>query len=392
MPARPKTVSAYSISTIDNEQYLDTVNSWAWRHAVLISRRHAASAGAAVEPGRPPLPRTARAGGGGRPPHEPQHRIIALLCSAVACRAAPGQAARAAAAFWRCCGAWNGGRSAPSTLREAARETESDGRSCRPPLSLHGRRQWRQPQLPRCPRGATRISSSRRRSRGATRLSRARTTTLEPYHAALVAWCFGQRRCKYRGCGASAPAGCSSSMSSAAAAGSALDVLVSFGRIGLFALGGGNAMTKLIEAEVVNGRGWLTIEEFGSLFGLAFLFPGLTQVKLAAMIGQKVAGLPGCLAAVLGLNLPGLALSVVCWSWLSTNHDSPAARKLMFGMRYGAVAMLAAALAALARPLAAEPSLTASLLALGLFIAVEVLHLSTFGSVCAFASGCLLLL
>jgi chromate transporter len=137
-------------------------------------------------------------------------------------------------------------------------------------------------------------------------------------------------------------------MSSAAAAGSALDVLVSFGRIGLFALGGGNAMTKLIEAEVVNGRGWLTIEEFGSLFGLAFLFPGLTQVKLAAMIGQKVAGLPGCLAAVLGLNLPGLALSVVCWSWLSTNHDSPAA--------------------------------------------LEVLHLSTFGSVCAFASGCLLLL
>ena len=180
--------------------------------------------------------------------------------------------------------------------------------------------------------------------------------------------------------------------SAVAAGGSALDVLVCFGRIGLFALGGGNAMTKLIEAEVVDGRGWLTIEEFGSLFGLAFLFPGLTQVKLAAMIGQKVAGLPGCLAAVLGLNLPGLALSVVCWTWLSANHDSPAARKLMFGMRYGAVAMLAAALAALARPLVVSPSLTASLLALGLFVAVAVLHLSTFGSVCAFATGCLLLL
>jgi chromate transporter len=174
--------------------------------------------------------------------------------------------------------------------------------------------------------------------------------------------------------------------------GGALEVLVCFGRIGLFALGGGNAMTKLIEAEVVGARGWLTIEEFGSLFGLAFLFPGLTQVKLAAMIGQKVAGLPGVAAAVIGLNLPGLVLSVACWAWLSTHHDSPAARKLMLGMRYGAVAMLAAALLALARPLAAAPSVPAALLALVLFVAVAVLNLSTFGSVCAFAASCLLLL
>ena len=155
----------------------------------------------------------------------------------------------------------------------------------------------------------------------------------------------------------------------------ALEVLVSFGRIGLLSLGGGNAMTKMIEAEACERRGWLSVEEFGSAFGLCFLFPGLTQLKVAGMIGHRVAGWPGVAAAVCGLNLPGLLLSVGCWGWLSTHAEHPLARKLMQGMRYGAIALLAAALVALAKPLAAAPggpSPPATLLALGLFLAVAV--------------------
>ena len=172
----------------------------------------------------------------------------------------------------------------------------------------------------------------------------------------------------------------------------AFEVLVSFGRIGFNSLGGGNAMTKLIEAEAVERRQWLSIEEFGSIFGLCFLFPGLTQVKLAAMIGQKVAGLGGAAAAVLGLNLPGLTLCLTCWSWLSANQEDTHVKKLMLGMRYGAVALLAAALLALVKPLTASPNFTASMLALGLFVSTAVLNVSTFGSVVGFVAGCLLLL
>ena len=59
-------------------------------------------------------------------------------------------------------------------------------------------------------------------------------------------------------------------MGSTAAEDGAFEVLVSFGRIGFNSLGGGNAMTKLIEAEAVERRQWLTIEEFGSIFGREF--------------------------------------------------------------------------------------------------------------------------
>ena len=65
---------------------------------------------------------------------------------------------------------------------------------------------------------------------------------------------------------------------------------------------------------------------------------------------------------VLGLNLPGLTLCLTCWSWLSANQGDPHVKKLMLGMRYGAVALLAAALLALVKPLAANPNATASLL------------------------------
>ena len=34
-------------------------------------------------------------------------------------------------------------------------------------------------------------------------------------------------------------------------------ILLSFGRIGLFSLGGGNAMLKLIQEECVENRNWL---------------------------------------------------------------------------------------------------------------------------------------
>ena len=62
-------------------------------------------------------------------------------------------------------------------------------------------------------------------------------------------------------------------------------ILMSFGRIGLFSLGGGNAMLKLIQEECVENRGWLTAAEFSSLLGVSYVFPGLTAVKLSALIG-----------------------------------------------------------------------------------------------------------
>lgn len=119
-------------------------------------------------------------------------------------------------------------------------------------------------------------------------------------------------------------------------------ILYSFSKIGFISLGGGNAMLKQIEYEFVIYRQWLGEEEFTRMVGTTFLFPGLTGVKLAALIGYKVAGLWGLALAIICLNLPGLVLAVVGYQLLN-NRSTPLIQKIMIAVQYGALALLAAA-------------------------------------------------
>ena len=151
-------------------------------------------------------------------------------------------------------------------------------------------------------------------------------------------------------------------------------------------------MLKLIQEECVENRGWLTAAEFSSLLGVSYVFPGLTAVKLSALIGLKVAGVPGMVAGVLALNLPGLVLAFALYGAITRYQDAAWLRRVLIGMQYGALALLAAALWALARPLGGTLSWTAAGLAVVLFVSVALLDLSPFIGIVVFAVACALLL
>lgn len=125
-------------------------------------------------------------------------------------------------------------------------------------------------------------------------------------------------------------------------------IVCSFGKIGLISLGGGNSMLKLLQYEVVDYRHWLANEEFIELLGSTFLFPGLTAVKLAALIGYKAAGVLGLLLAVLFLNLPGLILAIIGYRFLFASHN-PQINKIMLIVQYGALSLLTAATFSIAK-------------------------------------------
>lgn len=169
-------------------------------------------------------------------------------------------------------------------------------------------------------------------------------------------------------------------------------LLVSFGQIGLFALGGGHSMLKLIEDEAVHQRGWLTLDEFSTLVGSTFLFPGLTAVKLSGLIGLKVAGVPGLMVSIVGITMPGLLLAALFYSIIAAHREHPIVRKLLVLMQYGAVALLGAALFSLAKPLARDFSLQAALLAGALFIGVALFDFSPFIGIVLFVAAGMLLI
>ena len=171
-------------------------------------------------------------------------------------------------------------------------------------------------------------------------------------------------------------------------------LLLAFGKIGLFALGGGNSLLKLIEEECVENRAWLTVADFSSMVGMSFMFPGLTAVKVAGFIGLKVAGVPGLIASVLGLILPGLILAGLFYGVLVAHRSNPYVMKLIEATKYAGLALLLAAVYSFAMGLWGEASsfrwqpwaLTGLL-----FVAVAVVNISAFISLLVFLAAFLLL-
>ncbi len=75
-----------------------------------------------------------------------------------------------------------------------------------------------------------------------------------------------------------------------------------FAVISLLAFGGGQAVLPLIERQSVALRHWATTPEFIAGVGFGYLIPG-PVTTMAAFIGYMAGGLPGGLAATLGMFL-----------------------------------------------------------------------------------------
>ena len=86
-------------------------------------------------------------------------------------------------------------------------------------------------------------------------------------------------------------------------------LFLSFFQIGLFSFGGGYAAMPLIQGQVVQGHGWLSMSEFTDLITISQMTPGPIAVNSATFVGIKIAGIPGALAATFGCILPSCILA-----------------------------------------------------------------------------------
>jgi chromate transporter len=163
----------------------------------------------------------------------------------------------------------------------------------------------------------------------------------------------------------------------------------SFLKIGLFSLGGGNSMLQLIEHECVTKHQWVSKIEFGVITGSTFIFPGLTAVKISALIGFKVAGMLGMIIAVLCINVPGIILVLLFYVVIKQNQDKPFVKNLIQYVQYGGVTLLAAAVYDMMKPLLAQNySLRLCFLSGLFFISVTLLRFSPFYGLLIFLLAC----
>lgn len=95
-----------------------------------------------------------------------------------------------------------------------------------------------------------------------------------------------------------------------------LQLFLSFLQVGMFSIGGGYAAMPLIQSQVVEGYGWLTMSEFTDLITIAEMTPGPIAVNSATFVGIRIAGLPGAVIATMGCIFPILYYCVVACLYL----------------------------------------------------------------------------
>ena len=122
-----------------------------------------------------------------------------------------------------------------------------------------------------------------------------------------------------------------------------LQLFLSFIQIGLFSIGGGYAAMPLIQAQVVEAHGWLTMNEFIDLITIAEMTPGPIAVNSATFVGIRIASLPGALVATFGCILPSLFI-VSLLSYIYTKYKNISLlQSVLASLRPAVVALIASA-------------------------------------------------
>ena len=82
----------------------------------------------------------------------------------------------------------------------------------------------------------------------------------------------------------------------------------SFFKIGLFSIGGGYAAMPLIQHQVVELHGWLTLSEFSDIVTISQMTPGPIAINAATFVGTRVGGVSGALISTLGCIFPSCVI------------------------------------------------------------------------------------
>jgi len=113
-----------------------------------------------------------------------------------------------------------------------------------------------------------------------------------------------------------------------------------FFKIGPSTFGGGYAMIPLIEEEVVQKKKWLKSEEITDVFALSQSVPGAVAINSATFVGQRIAGIKGAIAAMLGISLPTFLIVLTLGLLYFFIQDNPKIAAAFLAIRASVVAII----------------------------------------------------
>lgn len=122
-----------------------------------------------------------------------------------------------------------------------------------------------------------------------------------------------------------------------------LQLFFSFIQVGMFSVGGGYAAIPLIQNQIVDVHGLMTLEEFTDLITIAEMTPGSISINSATFVGTRLAGPLGAVICTVGCILPSFCICLVLAYVYYKYRQLDAVQKVLSALRPAVVALIASA-------------------------------------------------
>lgn len=124
-------------------------------------------------------------------------------------------------------------------------------------------------------------------------------------------------------------------------------IFLEFLLIGATSFGGG--VVAYLRSGLVAKRGWLDDKQFVELLSISQTLPGLNATNMAVLVGDRLRGAVGALAAIFGICLPGAVLMFLAGIAYGHRGDRPLVTAMLHGVAAAAVGLILATSAQLAK-------------------------------------------
>lgn len=167
------------------------------------------------------------------------------------------------------------------------------------------------------------------------------------------------------------PAESPSSESSAAASPGLAELFLAFAKMSLAGFGG---VLVFARRAIVEERKWMTPEQFNEAFALCHFLPGPNIVNFSVVFGSRFRGVPGGIAAFLGLLGPPTVIVTALAAIYTVYGQIEWMQRTLAGITCAAVGLFLAVIAKMLLPLLKQRDPVALLLLVAVFAAVGLLR------------------
>lgn len=110
-------------------------------------------------------------------------------------------------------------------------------------------------------------------------------------------------------------------------------------------------MIAIIQREIVENHKWIPQEDFLDLLAVAQAMPGILAVNISTVVGDRLRGLRGSIAAALGTILPSFLIILAIAVFLTPDviKNNPIVARIFKGIRPAVVALIVAPVITTAR-------------------------------------------